>query len=420
MKDCLTKYRQTQTASQIRAMAKASQCAFFLAGCLVMGSSEAWAHGKASSAEVSERMIVFPDIAGGKTLVTDLHMHSVFSDGHVWPRTRVEEALRDGLDAIAITEHLEWQPHLADIPHTDRNRAHAIADAAAKGQDLMVIKGSEITRDWPVGHINAIFITDANPLLGVTSFSDPADTRAVYEAASQYPAASVFETANEQGAFLFWNHPDWVSQRPNGVAVPSDFHTQMIDRGWLHGIEIANGEGYSEEAFSFALANGLTMIGVSDVHDLIDWDYMPHLGGHRPVTLVLADSASPRAMREALFAGHTLVYYKDWLMGRSDQLERLMPVLIEVKDARYPKSIDVVQLTLANHSDLPLTLELASDMSFLNAADWITIPAQDEIVVGLKTGKRMRRVDVDIRVRNALVAPRTPFEMTLSISPKRN
>lgn len=162
------------------------------------------------------------------------------------------------------------------------------------------------------------------------------------------------------------------------------------------------------------------MIGVSDVHDLIDWDYMPHLGGHRPVTLVLADSASPRAMREALFAGHTVVYYKDWLIGRSDQLERLMPVLIEVKDARYPKSVDVIQLTLANHSDLPLTLELASDMSFLNAADWITIPAQDEIVVGLKTGKRMRRVEVDIRVRNALVAPRTPFEMTLSISPKRN
>ena len=195
-----------------------------------MVSSEVWAHGKASTAEASERMIVFPDIEGGSTLVSDLHMHSVFSDGHVWPRTRVEEALRDGLDAIAITEHLEWQPHLADIPHLDRNRAHAIAEAAAAGQDLMVIKGSEITRDWPVGHINAIFITDANPLLGVTSFADPADTRAVYEAASQYPAASVIETANDQGAFLFWNHPDWVSQRPNGVAVPSDFHIQMISR----------------------------------------------------------------------------------------------------------------------------------------------------------------------------------------------
>jgi hypothetical protein len=37
---------------------------------------------------------------------------------------RVEEALRDGLDGIAITEHLEWQPHLKDIPHPDRNRAY--------------------------------------------------------------------------------------------------------------------------------------------------------------------------------------------------------------------------------------------------------------------------------------------------------
>ena len=33
----------------------------------------------------------------------------------------------DGLDALAITEHLEWQPHLADIPHPDRNRAFEAA-----------------------------------------------------------------------------------------------------------------------------------------------------------------------------------------------------------------------------------------------------------------------------------------------------
>jgi histidinol phosphatase-like PHP family hydrolase len=51
------------------------------------------------------------------TLVVDLHTHSVFSDGHVWPSVRVGEAIADGLDAVAITEHLEWQPHLDDIPH---------------------------------------------------------------------------------------------------------------------------------------------------------------------------------------------------------------------------------------------------------------------------------------------------------------
>ena len=43
-------------------------------------------------------------------LSTDLHIHTVFSDGAVWPSIRVEEARREGLDLIAMTEHLEYQP----------------------------------------------------------------------------------------------------------------------------------------------------------------------------------------------------------------------------------------------------------------------------------------------------------------------
>ena len=84
------------------------------------------------------RAIEFPDTADYQTLTVDLHTHSVFSDGHVWPKIRVEEALRDQLDALAITEHLEYQPHRADILHPDRNRAYDIAADAAKNSDLIV------------------------------------------------------------------------------------------------------------------------------------------------------------------------------------------------------------------------------------------------------------------------------------------
>ena len=55
------------------------------------------------------RAIEFPNIPGYLTLKCDLHMHTVFSDGSVWPDIRVEEAVKDGLDAIATTEHLELQ-----------------------------------------------------------------------------------------------------------------------------------------------------------------------------------------------------------------------------------------------------------------------------------------------------------------------
>ena len=69
----------------------------------------------------------FKAAEGSHWLSTDLHIHTVFSDGAVWPSIRVEEARREGLDLIAMTEHLEYQPHEEDIPHPDRNRSYAIA-----------------------------------------------------------------------------------------------------------------------------------------------------------------------------------------------------------------------------------------------------------------------------------------------------
>lgn len=48
-----------------------------------------------------------PDLPGFRTLKGDFHLHTVFSDGNVWPSVHVQEAWRDGLDVIALTEHAE-------------------------------------------------------------------------------------------------------------------------------------------------------------------------------------------------------------------------------------------------------------------------------------------------------------------------
>ena len=75
----------------------------------------------------SDREITFPNLDNYLTLVCDLHTHSVFSDGSVWPDIRVEEAKRDKIDVLAVTEHLEYQPHSSDIPHPNRNRSYQLA-----------------------------------------------------------------------------------------------------------------------------------------------------------------------------------------------------------------------------------------------------------------------------------------------------
>lgn len=47
---------------------------------------------------------------GFHVLKCDFHTHTIFSDGRVWPTMRVDEAWKDGLDAIAITDHIEVRP----------------------------------------------------------------------------------------------------------------------------------------------------------------------------------------------------------------------------------------------------------------------------------------------------------------------
>ena len=58
MDSCSTLYPLTQAGSRAIRKVKSSQCALFLAGCLAVVSSKVWAHGKAATAEASERMIV--------------------------------------------------------------------------------------------------------------------------------------------------------------------------------------------------------------------------------------------------------------------------------------------------------------------------------------------------------------------------
>ena len=106
----------------------------------------------------NKRKIDFPNIKGYYTLATDFHQHTVFSDGSVWPNIRVKEAEKDGIDFISTTEHLEYQPWKADIPHPDINRAYEVAKEFSKNTNVIIINGSEITRNMPPGHANAIFI----------------------------------------------------------------------------------------------------------------------------------------------------------------------------------------------------------------------------------------------------------------------
>ena len=331
------------------------------------------------------RKIEFPDLPEFKTLICDFHIHSVFSDGHVWPTIRVEEAVRDGLDAISLTEHIEYLPWKADMKLDDRNRSYHLATEAAKPHDLIIIHGSEITREMPPGHANAIFITDANALIVEDSIE-------------------AYRQAREQGAFIFWNHPNWVSQEEDGIPQLSDTHKMLIEEDLLHGIEVVNDITYSEEALDIALDHGLTAIGTSDIHGLVDWQFNLADGGHRPVNLVFATEKSEEAIKDALFAGRTVSWYNDILIGDEQWVKPLIQSILSFESKGMLGPSSILQVEISNNSSTPILLQNTSEYDFYNHSDIISIPAnQTEVIMVLSERLDTPDVVLEFNVLNAVI-----------------
>ncbi len=353
----------------------------------------------------ASRKISFPKLQDGRSvLAVDLHTHSVFSDGMVWPDVRVEEAKRDGLFAMAVSEHLEYQPKIADIPHPDRNRSYQLASKAAEVKPdatddnkntLVVINGSEITKvTMPAGHIKAVFITDANAL-------------------KTGDALAQLTAANAQGAFTFWNHPYWHAQTPDGVARMTTVHADFIKRGLLHGIEVANGLDMSDEAFKLALDNNLTILGTSDIHGLIDWEFDLAGGGHRTATLVLTQAETPDGLKAALKAGHTVAIFNDNLIGRKENVEAVVSSTLKMEvDQPLPRTT-VVPVRIINDSPVDYMLENTGPEGAYDEAHVFTVKAGSSFTLLIKNVPDVSKLSLTFKALNTYIAPREHLTVQL-------
>ncbi len=281
------------------------------------------------------KIVNLPDLPGYVTLKCDFHMHTVFSDGNVWPIVRVGEAYRDGLDAIAITDHIEYTPKKDYIP-VDHNAAWKIAQNTARDYNIILVHGAEITRSMPPGHMNALFIQDANAL----------DVDSVWDA---------YEAAIKQGAFLHWNHPGWRSQQPDGIPRMYDIHYRLIKNKWLHGIEFFNDSEYYPLAMTFCLKNNLAVLANSDNHGVISETYREPEYTNRPMTLVFAKERTHESLKEAMFAGRTLAYFDDMIAGREEFAKPFFYKCISIGKSFY-QTDKSIYLEITNNSDIPFYL----------------------------------------------------------------
>jgi len=250
----------------------------------------------------------FPDLKGYVVLTCDFHTHTVFSDGLVWPSLRVAEAWTEGIDVLAITDHIEYRPHKQYISG-DHNTSYNIAKEAADKVSMILIKGSEITRkQQTLGHYNALFLNDSNPL------------------ETEEPKEAVLQ-AKKQNAFVIWNHPGWAVDS----TVINPLAGELLKEGLIGGIEVYNNSEFYPVALKWAIEKNLAIIAATDVHANVEKGVLDKEGVIRPMTLVLAKERSPEGVREALDAGRTVAVFQNYIAAREDIARWLVEEYLSLK-----------------------------------------------------------------------------------------
>jgi len=312
---------------------------------------------------------VLPEVGGYTVYKADLHTHSIYSDGDCTPEFRVREAWYDGLDVLAITEHVEYRRHEGKmlnflkgyVPEgtepvnyniiakpadeqgirSDLNFPVKLAQETAAKYGITIIPGAEITRE-PIayGHYNALFTTDNN---------------AIYAA----DALQSLRNAKAQGALVMHNHPGW---RRKSLEHP-EFEVAAYGEGLIDGIEIMNGGEFYPKAISRAHAKSLFVSANTDIHDSATETYRAQ-GHRRNMTLIFAKENTLEALREAIEARRTLAYSFGTIAGDEQLLKDLFTASVRTSvlhtDAKGRRTV-----SLTNNSSVQYVLRLPGQNPFI-------------------------------------------------------
>lgn len=297
--------------------------------------------------------LILPKVNGYNIYKADLHTHTAFSDGSLMPKARVLEAFNDGMDIIAITDHVEYRTneekflqfargYFKDSPKAKNHLIHRQApdgdgimsdlnfsfkDAYKYGKryGVMIIPGVEISRHPnQYGHFNALFIKDANTIY------DPVPEESLRK-------------AKAQGALIIHNHPGWR----RSTVERNEWHTMIYREGLIDGIEIINGYGSWPRLLSNCKEEGLFVAAGTDVHGVSTYqDYF------RTCTLIFAKECNEKEIRKAIEQGRTLAFGANNVMGDKKLLTDLFNASITATIIQEEKDGKRV-LMLTNTSSIP-------------------------------------------------------------------
>lgn len=350
----------------------------------------------------AQQMMDIPDIPGYITLKCDFHLHTVYSDGSVWPNFRVNEAVRDGLDVIAMTDHIDFEAY-PEFIEKDYNKPYEIAKKAAESKGLIVIKGGEISPRVSPYHNNAIFLKDVNKL-PVDYMKETQKKFVMKDNIKKEELTAPFLEAQRQDAFVFYNHPGYSWWDKKDTAIFTTLHKELYEKGIIKGVEVVNGR-YNIIAHRIAEKYNLTLMGNSDAHADVFYTYR---NSHRPVTLVFAKEKTEEAVREALLSRRTAVYVDDVIIARFAEADALFKAsLVTTLEKKVRNGEPVLSVTISNKSDIPYSIRVKAEHNIETyPLGMMTLePHQPRTFIVKELWEDPSLIELNVEVYNIVVSP---------------
>jgi hypothetical protein len=206
---------------------------------------------------------------------------------------------------------------------------------------------------------------------------------------------------------VFWNHQAWKGEEAGKWL---DVHTTLYDNGWMHGMEVCNGDSYYPTAHQWCLDRNLTMMGNTDIHapDLL---VRSEPGKHRTLTLVFAKDRTLEALHESLKERRTAVWFNDQIIGRQEWLAPLLNGCVSIAKP-HMRSKDAVWVEMRNTSDVDVKLKRTGKAGPAE----LVLPAQSTSVVKIGTSNPGEPIELAYEATNFLIAPNTGLLVTWQVA----
>lgn len=326
----------------------------------------------------------------------DFQTHTVFSDGHVWPTFRVDEAWINGLDVLSITDHHNYFTRKKYVKTGNLNQSYNSAKKMAKKLDITLIKGIEWTGFKPPIHCNILFLKNAN------KFKNTTLEQALLE-------------AKRQDAMVFWNHPCGHLGKDDKVIMYPDV-LRYVNKGLIHGVEVMTLRQNCHKILDFANKYNLTIFGNSDIHR----SQKISLNNQHPRTLIFTPTNLKEDIKESLMLGNTLAYGFNMIYGKEELIKKLVSGSIYILNPqqKYKKTL---YFKIRNISSIPFQIQYNSYYPYLHLEKHFTIKEKAISILPIKVYPKFKEkvIFISFRIINSYYDSKNHVEIKFNLEIKK-